>query len=177
MKKYLIFLILLFLLPNIHFKLLSETNALKLVKVMRINQDGSKYLSTNSGISWTLQKSSFINDKKILLVTKNGQFISINSGTSWTKLECDKADVVWDISLYPNPAKSIITFSLKNVEPGILTAVIYNTLGEKVIESNVLVHIDGNKFSSDISFLPVGVYFVRINKGLTELYRNSFIKN
>ncbi len=177
MKNNLLIFAVLVSLFNIHLNAYSESNQFKLVKVMKITQDGSKYISSNGGVNWTLQKSNYNDKQKILLLKKDGKYLSTNSGTAWTKIQNKQIANSWNLSIFPNPAENIITLSLKGIEPGSVTISVFNIHGEKVIEKNFIVNTDENQFSSDISFLPNGMYFVKITRNLRELFGNNFIKN
>lgn len=65
-------------------------------------------------------------------------------------------------TLYPNPAKDILNFEIKN-EIGVKSVSVYNTLGQIVI---AITNVDNLK-NIDVSSLTAGSYFVKVytNKG------------
>jgi hypothetical protein len=61
-------------------------------------------------------------------------------------------------SVYPNPANSKITISVKNNTSSSINFTIQNTLGKLVMQSNFYTH----EFTIDIATLPKGIYFLRV---------------
>lgn len=90
------------------------------------------------------------------------------SRNNTANLKIGSFDLKNDITLYPNPAMNQLTLSLPQ---GITInkTIIYNNLGQKVIES-------ATETNWDISSLAMGVYFFKTitNLGIQQL---SFIKN
>ncbi|MCZ8331641.1 MAG: T9SS type A sorting domain-containing protein [Flavobacterium sp.] len=73
-------------------------------------------------------------------------------------------------SLYPNPAKDVLNFEVKN-EIGVKSVSVYNTLGQIVM---AITNVDNLK-SIDVSSLTAGSYFVKVytDKGSSS---SKFIK-
>jgi len=76
--------------------------------------------------------------------------------------EQSKTDV--NVIVYPNPASSIINFSIQNsntVRSGGNKITLFNTDGRYVYESK----ITESDFSININYLPSGIYFAKLNLG------------
>ncbi|MCZ8091205.1 T9SS type A sorting domain-containing protein, partial [Flavobacterium sp.] len=73
-------------------------------------------------------------------------------------------------TLYPNPAKDVLNFEVKN-EIGVKSVSVYNTLGQIVM---AITNVDNLK-SIDVSSLTSGSYFVKVytDKGSSS---SKFIK-
>ena len=71
-----------------------------------------------------------------------------------------------DISIFPNPAKDNFTISCTIPQAENTTIVLYDMKGQPVkpIQSGLLPQGE-NKFNTNVTGLPSGVYFVRINAG------------
>jgi hypothetical protein len=80
---------------------------------------------------------------------------SISTGVSET------APLAHAFSLYPNPTADRVNFKLHNTNGAEAKAIIYNSAG---IEAKQIVLSDNiNGLSLDVSDLPDGIYFVRLN--------------
>lgn len=82
-----------------------------------------------------------------------------NENTSST--ESQNSNIDWTI--YPNPAKNQIGFSSVNTRDSNLTIRIHDLRGRLLLKVNRLQHED-----IDISFLPNGIYLIRIGDGKSE---------
>jgi parallel beta-helix repeat protein len=78
------------------------------------------------------------------------------------------------ISFYPNPTQKMLTFSFNNNNLKPSEILIYNTIGEKM--RTVSVNQSSETFSSDVSYLSSGIYFVSIIQNKKETYLGKFIK-
>jgi hypothetical protein len=68
-------------------------------------------------------------------------------------------EIVFDdlLSIYPNPITSIVNFNFPN-DIRKLNVSVFNTLGSNIYN----IQVDKNKPYSDISFLPNGIYFMKV---------------
>ena len=76
--------------------------------------------------------------------------------------EIAKADL--DVTVYPNPASSIVNFSIQNSKTSISGGnkiTLFNTDG-RIVHESVLTELD---FSINISHLPSGIYYAKLNLG------------
>ena len=76
--------------------------------------------------------------------------------------ERSKADL--DVTVYPNPASSNVYFSIQHLKymvSGTNKMTLFNTDGRIVYESK----ITESDFSIDISHLPSGIYYAKLNLG------------
>ena len=82
--------------------------------------------------------------------------------TTVAALDNQDFDFASYFTLYPNPAKDILNFEIKN-EIGVKSVSVYNTLGQIVI---AITNVDNLK-NIDVSSLTTGSYFVKVytNKG------------
>jgi len=63
----------------------------------------------------------------------------------------------YDVQIYPNPAKDILTFNIENLT-GISEISIYNMTGKEVLQSN----LESGKSTINIDQLPSGLYVVQL---------------
>jgi hypothetical protein len=70
---------------------------------------------------------------------------------------------VFDIlSLYPNPAKDLIRLDIKAEESNTVNLMVYNQLGQQLINESHLLFTGNNKLDINISGLPEGTYLIRM---------------
>ncbi len=102
-------------------------------------------------------------------VTESGNSLTYSSQA--TAIEVNK--ILSQISIYPNPADDNITVELSDEVTGNMEVSIVNLMGQQLSE----LHKTGNKrFSADISNLPSGVYFIRVNGDAINSTTSKFIK-
>jgi hypothetical protein len=77
------------------------------------------------------------------------------------------------ITVYPNPANSVINVEIASADPSSIQAVVYNMMGQQVTS----VHIEDNKGAIDIASLPVGTYVVSCFRNGINIAHSRFIKN
>lgn len=70
------------------------------------------------------------------------------------------------ISIYPNPANSILNVSVNNKENILIT----NLLGEIVLQKNFSSNTKG-KIEVDVSFLSVGIYFIKVGNKVSKFVK------
>ncbi|QTD36562.1 T9SS type A sorting domain-containing protein [Polaribacter batillariae] len=130
--------------------------------------DGSANFTLQSSVNFlTVHKGDVAfadvnndNKKDILLSGKN---ISNNGSLDFIKLYMNQSTLSLQnnassrISIFPNPANTLINIKLRP-NPAIKKIVIYNILGEKVLEKN---RIEKSEISIDISSLNKGVYLLK----------------
>ena len=92
------------------------------------------------------------------------------AGYSKVVLNTNDFDFGTYFTLYPNPAKDVLNFEVKN-EIGVKSVSVYNTLGQIVM---AITNVDNLK-SIDVSSLTAGSYFVKVytDKGSSS---SKFIK-
>jgi parallel beta-helix repeat protein len=78
------------------------------------------------------------------------------------------------ISFYPNPTQKTLTFSFDNNNSEPSEILIYNTIGAKMRAFSV--NQSSETFSTDVSYLSSGIYFVSIIQNKKETYLGKFIK-
>ena len=77
--------------------------------------------------------------------------------------------------LYPNPAASNITIKIPNSKQGTsIQLQVYNLLGQKIIDKQVLISIDFEA-TLDVASLPRSIYIVKAKYG-TEEFNSKFLK-
>lgn len=67
------------------------------------------------------------------------------------------------IGIYPNPATSFINVDLNGVDAGDYTITLTNVIGATVVAPNTINNLDQSAFQIDVTELPSGVYFVRVD--------------
>ncbi len=78
------------------------------------------------------------------------------------------------ISFYPNPAQKTLYFSFKSENSELYDVVIYNAVGEKM--NTVSVIPNAEIFSTDVSDLSSGIYFVSLIQNKEQTNIGKFIK-
>jgi photosystem II stability/assembly factor-like uncharacterized protein len=126
----------------------------------------------NGGIDWILQSSGttktlksvyFTDSETGCIVGDSGIILTTTNGGITGLIEHDILSL--SLAIIPNPAKDKITISSPNLTSNTQIS-IFNVSGEKVMEK--LLRDNENKF--DISALPEGVYFVRLqNEKMVEV--------
>ena len=106
------------------------------------------YVNLLTGVSDSFQYTSV---RKLVFTTTSGLH--------------EEVDAKNLISIYPNPAKSFI--NLKNLDGKEMNVVIYSVAGIQV--ANLKNVSEGQ--SIDVSFLPNGVYFVKVNNQTFKLLK------
>lgn len=122
-----------------------------------------------------------INDENYIVVgstqSNNGDVFGNHGGNDIFVVKLSSEDLILfdnntvsGFELYPNPAKDILNFEVKN-EIGVKSVSVYNTLGQIVI---AITNVDNLK-SIDVSSLTAGSYFVKVytDKGSSS---SKFIK-
>jgi hypothetical protein len=66
-----------------------------------------------------------------------------------------------DLLIYPNPVVDQLTISLQNTTTEVNKLIIYNSLGQLVLENQ----FTQNEISIPVSHLANGVYFLRVDHG------------
>jgi hypothetical protein len=82
-----------------------------------------------------------------------------------TSINCEgvfSKEIVFDdlVNIFPNPITSTINFNFPD-DISKLTVSVFNTLGSNIYNT----YIDKSKPYSDISFLPKGIYFIKVEFG------------
>lgn len=102
-------------------------------------------------------------------VTNSGTSISYSSSVGGI----EKNQSQPQINIFPNPANDFVNITLSNINTDITEINIVNVLGQQL--SNV-ERTGNHQFSSDISRLSPGVYFIRINGERGNYIYKKFIK-
>lgn len=103
---------------------------------------------------------------------RNSAIIKLRYAKEWSeRLSTSVAEVraanIKNLSLYPNPANTVLTIESKELFDG-NTARVYNTLGKIVLTANV------NQNSIEINTLPAGSYLLKIEKN-DNMYVQKFM--
>jgi len=80
------------------------------------------------------------------------------------------------LSLYPNPAKDIIKLDISAEEGNALNVMVYNQLGQQLISESHILYKGNNTLDINISGLPEGIYFVRLQATNSAPLLKMFIK-
>lgn len=80
------------------------------------------------------------------------------------------------LSLYPNPAGNRINLNITAIESTAVDMIIYNQLGQKVLTKTDNIYIGENKLEVNISNLPAGIYFLRLQATTSKPLMSTFIK-
>jgi hypothetical protein len=80
------------------------------------------------------------------------------------------------VSLYPNPAHSLITISSPEAGDGPATIGVFDQMGKEVMARQVTV-AGGLKETLDVQGLPAGVYLVRLVEASGGITNLKFVKN
>jgi PKD repeat protein len=80
------------------------------------------------------------------------------------------------LSLYPNPAKDIIKLDISAEEGNALNVMVYNQLGQQLNSESHMLYKGNNTLDINISDLPEGIYFVRLQAANSVPLLKMFIK-
>jgi len=133
------------------------------------NYDVSGIIETNDGgVLMLVWKTKMVNslldrDAYIFRVSKNGVLVSIN------KIPINKVDV----SLYPIPAKEVVSLSLSENKQLIQSYRIFDITGKQVVFKQVRT----KQINIAVGQLAVGVYILEGQTTSGAVFRRKFIKN
>lgn len=144
-----------------HYELQHSTDASQFEFIARVSTQGERqYSQTHSSVVG-------VNFYRLKMVDLDGTFQYSNI----VQLNNDGSGLTPEINIYPNPANRVLNLLLpENVEIDAVSVV--NADGRLVLKRE---SVGASSLSLDISLLPAGTYFVRVNSGST-LYNNKFIK-
>jgi hypothetical protein len=80
------------------------------------------------------------------------------------------------LSLYPNPAKNNITLQIAAERTSAAELMVYNQLGQQMLNESHLLYKGGNKLEINISSLPESIYFLRLQGTNGTPLMRTFIK-
>src|SRR5690606_33611859 len=86
--------------------------------------------------------------------------VSISEG-----LNVDQAE----IAIYPNPTNGLIT--IIGVKSELAEMKVFNTLGQVVITSEAIVHINETSATIDLSALCKGLYYIKTKTTTSKVYK------
>ncbi|MBC8319885.1 MAG: T9SS type A sorting domain-containing protein [Bacteroidetes bacterium] len=125
------------------------------VSIYNTTDGGTNWIEQSSGISQGLNSVYFINAGTGYVVGGNGTILKTTNGGLTGLNEISYFSEF--LNIYPNPSNNKITFSSPSLT-GNTQLSIFNVNGSKVIE----MQLNDNETQIDISALPRGVYFVRL---------------
>ncbi len=129
--------------------------------------------TTDGGENWTDQSSGtkalnsvfFTNENSGYIVGNTGTILKTTNGGATGIDEFESVIITKNLRIYPNPSNDKITLSSTKINGNTLLTIL-NVNGEKIIE----LQLTDNETQSDISVLPRGVYFVRVqDEKMTEV--------
>jgi len=109
--------------------------------------------------------------------TSNSITLTVYGPPPAEPLESGIGDASGRITLYPNPANSIITLSANRLSDGAASIVIYDRLGKQVMTKELMTNGTQLKEALDISLLTPGVYLVRLTEASGKTNYLKFVKN
>ena len=80
-----------------------------------------------------------------------------------------------DVKIYPNPAENYINIDFQSAADTEIEILIYNTVGQLVLEQKGNSKILGSDYRMDVSPLSKGLYFIRIKSDWASVSQ-QFIK-
>lgn len=86
------------------------------------------------------------------------------------------SQIIKDIQLSPNPASSNLSITVSSTIIKKITTEIIDMFGKTVLQSNKQIEIGETNFSTNISNLKAGNYFVKITSNLGDFQTAKFIK-
>lgn len=119
---------------------------------------GTGVMTFDDSCNIYLSRSQILGANYLSAITQKFSDYVVVSGLSENKTN--------GFSIYPNPANSIISISLKQQDD--FSLVVYNTNGQQLMESK-------NQKTIDVSGFKSGIYFIRIQQG-TAYYQQKFLK-
>ena len=88
-------------------------------------------------------------------------------------------DIIWSrlwAELYPNPVEDLLSVEIEANETGSLEVSIINNLGQTILKHEKEVISGKFSFDLDLSFLPMGVYYLKVKKGSGRYWLEKVIK-
>jgi hypothetical protein len=137
---------------------------------MQYRQLGTQAWTTKSNITGTsftitgLMNNTTYQWKVQTFCTSGGStksaYSPIQTFTTAMKLSGELATTLGGISVYPNPAATEIHVSFSSGTSGTARMVVYNAIGEVVIEKNSMIREGMNDFTLDVASFSTGVYLL-----------------
>jgi hypothetical protein len=140
-------------------------------------QHGDNMIYYFEPITGYMLKNVLIDGKNNAQAVAQGQYEFINVtakhtvSATYVPITSAPATEESELSLYPNPTTGLLT--INNGEIGMDEIHVFDMLGRKVMEYKVENEVT---YKLDLSFLPGGIYFVRI-KTETEMVMKKVVKN
>jgi len=136
----------------------------------------AKYDSLNliqgKNIGTALLNVTYLNRTKNIPIAVFAEDTSINDIKKDTLIEVE----LGDICVYPNPSNGNVKISFISDNLGTYKFEVINLLGQKVFEENLNVLIGQSIFTMPLSYLPKGLYFIKVTG--TQKYKvKRFIKD
>jgi uncharacterized protein YlzI (FlbEa/FlbD family) len=78
-------------------------------------------------------------------------------------LESGTDAVLFDINVYPNPASDVLNVTFNSNLSGTASVMIYNSVGQLVIEKALTINTGFQQSNMDVSELPSGNYLIRVS--------------
>ena len=161
--------------------------------VIRLDQDGSLDISFANGGTGIYEVSELADlaachamqsDGKIVVVGRaevDGQndfaIIRINSCIPPKPTAVTEAYFEIDVEVYPNPASEVIYVKVPEGEAEISRVQVVDLMGRVWIDLSPASSMNGEELKVDVSGLPAGVYFVRIETSFTPPITKKFNKS
>lgn len=102
--------------------------------------------------------------------------VDFDGGYSYSDIVAVKLNSsVNEISIYPNPASSLINFEFESANNSIVNFQIVNMIGKLLIEDSKVVSKGIISSQMDIKNLPEGVYYLKIIEN-DAVYKGKFVK-
>ena len=158
----------------------SGTHPLAEVSQTTWNANGTSTLSTGFGVKTSAYTFTITAANNIYYVCQNhvssgmkGQITVTSTGIN------EQANVIGNISLYPNPAKEKFSVKFKSTENGMLTAKLYSVCGQEMqsLISNKEFNTGENSIEIELqNNIPAGVYFLQLNYNSRKIVRKLIIE-
>jgi hypothetical protein len=139
--------------------------------------DATVFYSFNGG---DIQQKS----NQFIVIDSNDKYISFFSnsngdcmiGTNRLDFGYGNDSLNSEITTFPNPSDSLVTFNFQGHFRGQLTYNISNIIGVELISDSIFVPVNSISYTLDLSFLPTGVYISTFQFGNTITSRKIVIK-
>lgn len=139
-----------------------------LTDVSQVNETAFNWICVGGGVNFTISYDT---------TTSSVNGVSYSDATSYSLgifseiNELNSNEVLFNIS--PNPVNDILTLTLLNQISASTRLSIYDTFGKLATETLVL---NQNIYQLDLSSLPNGIYFIKIDTDKSKPVMKKFIK-
>jgi len=139
------------------------------------------FVSDDNGSTWTAASTGLTTLDILSFVTSGTDlYVGTDGGGVWKRPINEMSTGIFEVAkqnieldLYPNPASTTATISMKGYHNKNLNIKIFDVFGKAVIQMD---NLSGNTFTFGIEGLKSGIYFLQLTDGDANAYRKFLIE-